>query len=784
MRKQKLVLIGNGMAGLRCIENILKEDNSLYEITIFGSEPHGNYNRIMLSSVLQGNTLLNDITLNHPEWYEKNNIQLFTGETVIEIDKKNKTIKSDKNREVAYDKLILATGSNPFILPLPGANKEGVISFRTIEDCHKMMDTAKQYKKAVVIGGGLLGLEAARGLLNLGMKVDVVHLSDSLMDRQLDKTAAKMLQLELEEQGMNFLLKKETDEILGANRVDSIRFKDGSIVETDLVVMSVGVKPNVSLAKSSGIETNRGIIVDDHLKTNSPDIYAVGECAEHNGMVYGLVKPLYDQGEILAQHLCKKSTGGYKGSVLSTKLKISGVDVFSVGQFTTDENTKSICFHDEVTSIYKKICFRDDKAVGAVLFGDTKESTKLLDVIGKKKFVPDQEKTNLLKSTDISESFVATLPKKEFICTCNSVSKGTIIDTVLENNLSQSEEVKAHTKASSSCGGCKPAVCELLDYIKSDHFNETSERKSFCSCTTLTEDEVVSEIQTQNLTTINEITYSLNWGTEHGCTTCRPALNYYLGMIDPEYEQNQESLYVNERMNAIEQKDGSYSIIPQLYGGMVQTDQLRKIANVADKFGLSSLALTSDQRIHIKGISKDDLSLVWSELDMQLHSATVNTVQSINTSNGNYLCDCDKQPASDMVTGLEKTTEFIRTPYRIRIAVSACTHNGARLTTKDIAAIKMSRGWEIYIGGSIGRNVRSGELFYVAKTKEKALQLIIGFIQYYRESANYLEQPWQWIDRVSLVHIREVLFDREILQYLINRLETDQAQRKRLLVKN
>lgn len=442
MGKQKLVLIGNGMAGVRCIQNIRKEDANAFEITIFGTEAHVNYSRIMLSSVLQGGTSFEDIVINQPSWYEENNIRLFSGETVTEIDKINKVVKIDKCREVPYDKLIIATGSSPFILPLPGSDKEGVISFRTIEDCQKMMETAKNYKKAVVIGGGLLGLEAARGLLNLGMKVDVIHRSGYLMERQLDQEASRMLRQELENQGMNFLLEKDSEEIVGEERVEGIRFKGGSKVETDLVVMAVGIRPNIQLAKNSGIETNRGILVDDFLTTQSCHIYAVGECVEHEGMVYGLVKPLYEQGEVLARHLCGKNPAGYRGSTVSSQLKIAGVDVFSVGQFTADKTTKTIHYQNETEAVYKKIIFRGNKAIGAVLFGDTREGPRLLDTIVKQKVISDQDKASLLESSDPGDSFVASLPVGEQICTCNSVTKGTIISSVQQEELSTVEEVR------------------------------------------------------------------------------------------------------------------------------------------------------------------------------------------------------------------------------------------------------------------------------------------------------------------------------------------------------
>lgn len=354
MYRQKLVLVGNGMAGLRCIESIIMNNPNAFEITIFGSEPHVNYNRILLSTVLQGNTSFEDIKINDRNWYKKHNIQLFTGETVVKIERENRLLKTDKEREVYYDKLIIATGSVPFILPVTGVDKEGVIAFRTIEDCQKMIETSKQYTKAVVIGGGLLGLEAARGLLNLGMEVNVVHIAGYLMERQLDSTASILLQKELENQGMRFLLKKETMEIIGNDRVERVRFNDGTEVEADLVVMAAGVRPNIQLAKESGINTNRAIIVNDYLETSDPNIYAVGECAEHKGLVYGLVKPLYEQGEVLAKHICDIKSQGYQGSVLSTNLKISGVELFSAGQFLGDETTKSITAFDELDGIYKR----------------------------------------------------------------------------------------------------------------------------------------------------------------------------------------------------------------------------------------------------------------------------------------------------------------------------------------------------------------------------------------------------------------------------------------------
>ena len=784
MDKQKLVLIGNGMAGVRCIEEILRYEPHSFEITIFGTEPHLNYNRIQLSAVLQGDTTFEDITINDRDWYNHHDIELYTGETVISIDTEKQVLKTDKCRELCYDRLIIATGSVPFLLPIPGIDKEGVITFRTIEDCQNMIETANRYKKAVVIGGGVLGLEAAFGLLNLGMEVTVVHNGRNLMERQLDETAARLLQGELEKQGLRFLFEKETKEIWGRERVEGVSFKDGTKAAADLVVMAIGVRPNIRLAKESGLETNRAILVNDYLETNIPNVYAVGECVEHRGMVYGLVKPLYDQGKVLAQRICGHECKGYEGTVLSTQLKISDVDVFSVGQFSHDERYKSIEIYNELDGVYKKLVFEDSKMVGAVLFGDTSDRTRLLEMILKKQDVSDMEKVTLFQTLNGGGNSVASMTHSEIICNCNGVQKGAIIEAVLNNGLTTVDEVKKCTKASGSCGGCKSLVSDLLSHIQSDEFDEVIEQKSMCSCTPLTEDEVVYEMQMQGLITVQEVRSVLNWSNKNGCSTCRPAIAYYLGMIYPEYESEQPTLFVSEQMNALVQKDGTYTVVPQMYGGTTTADQLRTIADVAEKYGISDVAVTSEQRIHLIGVNKQDLAGVWADLNMQVSTTYGNMVQNVKTSIGEHICRCDKQSSIQLAISLEKRLEFLTTPYRVKMGVSACMHNGAGSTTKDIGVIGTGLGWEIYVGGSSGRNVRAGELLSLESSNQDVIEIICALIQYYRETANFLERTWQWIERVGLVHVREILFDLELRQQLLQRLETDRLVRKKSSVKS
>ncbi|MDR4947373.1 nitrite reductase large subunit NirB [Neobacillus cucumis] len=768
MIKQKLILIGNGMAGVRAIEEVLKLNKDEFEITIFGSEPHPNYNRIQLSTVLQGGTTVKDITINDEQWYEENNIQLFKGESVISIDKERQVVTTDKGRIEPYDKLIIATGSNPFMLPLPGADKEGVTAFRNIKDCEQMIEYSKKYKKAAVIGGGLLGLEAARGLLNLGMEVDVIHIFDYLMERQLDRTAGKLLQKELEKQGMNFLLEKHTAEILGRNHVTGLKFKDGSKIKADLVVMAVGIKPNIELAQKAGITVNRGIIVNDYLETDVPNIYAVGECAEHRGIAYGLVAPLYQQGQVLAKRICGIENDGYHGSVLSTQLKVSGVDVFSSGKINEDEGTKVYKMYDDWNGTYKKVLIEDGKIVGAVLFGDTKDGNQLLSLI--KKGASIEEYLESSKANAAEVSLVATMADEEIICGCNGVTKGTIVEAIKTQGLTSVDQVKGCTNASRSCGGCKSLVADLLACTLGDGF-KADEKEAICGCTTLSRDEIVEEIRAKRLTHIREVMNVLGWKTD-GCSKCKPALNYYLGMIYPtEYQDEKEARFVNERMHANIQKDGTYSVVPRMYGGVTTSDDLRKIADVADKYQVGTIKVTGGQRIDLLGVKKEDLPKIWAELDMPSGAAYAKGLRTVKTCVGESYCRFGTQDSMGLGIRLEKKFEGLNTPHKVKMAVSACPRNCAESGIKDVGVVGTDGAWEMYVGGNGGTHLRAADLLFKFKTDDELVEMIGAYLQYYRETANYLERTSAWVDRLGLDHIKEVLSDAETVKMLNFRIE-------------
>ncbi|MNW39076.1 Nitrite reductase [NAD(P)H] [compost metagenome] len=775
--KKKLVMVGNGMAGVRTIEHVLKLAPDTYEITIFGAEPYPNYNRIMLSSVLAGGADMQEIVINDWDWYTENHIHLHTGDAVTVIDTTNRYVMSESGVRAPYDALILATGSNPFMLPLPGANKEGVIGFRDINDCNLMMEASKKYSKAAVIGGGLLGLEAARGLLHLGMDVSVIHINSYLMERQLDEPAAKLLQKELEAQGMKFLMQKQTSGIVGGRRAEGLQFADGTELSADLIVMAVGIKPNIELAKSSGIEVGRGIIVNDYLETSIPEIYAVGECAEHRGIAYGLVAPLYEQGNVLAKRLAGLDAPGYEGSVTSTKLKVSGVDVFSAGYFNESPQTRSLRIQDDIEGTYKKIVLQDDRLVGAVLFGDTSDGAELFSKIKSGECVAGKEKELLLgypagqpAGGNSQSARLEAMANDEIICGCNGVTKGTIVDAV-RNGCSSVGEIKSCTKASGSCGGCKPLVAGLLE-LYGDGPSGEPVKEGICGCTTLSRDEIVESIKTMGLKSVKEVIHVLDWNQPEGCSKCRPSLNYYLGMIWPtEYRDEKESRFANERYHANIQKDGTFSVVPRIYGGVTSPADLKRIAEVAEKYEVPMVKFTGGQRIDLLGVKKDDLPKVWEELDMPSGHAYGKTLRTVKTCVGSTFCRFGTQDSIGMGIRLEKAFERLNTPGKVKLAVSGCPRNCAEATIKDLGVVAIDGGWEIYVGGNGGVKVRAADLLCTVKSEDEVMEWTAAYLQYYREQASWNERTAQWLERVGLDTIKAALSDAEERQALTERIK-------------
>ncbi|MBO0737158.1 MAG: NAD(P)/FAD-dependent oxidoreductase, partial [Alphaproteobacteria bacterium] len=532
--RERLVVIGNGMAAMRTVEELLARSPARYDITVIGAEPHPNYNRIMLSSVLAGEKAVDDIVINPYAWYDENSVTLVTGTPVTAIDPAAKAVSVGETA-LPYDKLLLATGSKPLAPPIPGLGLPGVRAFRDIADVDAMIEASQSHHRAVVIGGGLLGLEAAWGLKRRGMSVAVVHLMATLMERQLDPTAGNLLQRDLDTRGIAFFTNGQTEEILGVDKAEGVRLADGREIPADLVVLAIGIRPNIDLARAAGLDINRGLLVGDDMRSSDPYIYAVGECIEHNGQVFGLVAPIWEQAKVCGARLAGDDAAVYVPPPVFTSLKITGVDVFSAGALAAaDESDDEITLHDVKRSVYKKVVLRGDRIVGAVLYGQVADGPWYVQLMREKADI-SAFRDLLVFGRAFAEAAggapepkidIAAMPDSEQVCDCNGVSKGRICEAIMANELTTLDAVRAHTKASASCGMCTPKVAAILEHLGGAV--ACSPDPPICKCTEHGHDAVRRAIVEQKLETIPEIYAALGWKTPDGCQKCRPALNYYL----------------------------------------------------------------------------------------------------------------------------------------------------------------------------------------------------------------------------------------------------------------
>ncbi|EOU3423718.1 nitrite reductase large subunit NirB [Staphylococcus aureus] len=771
MAKQKLVMIGNGMAGIRTIEEILERANDLYDITVIGKEPYPNYNRIMLSNILQNKMTVEETIMNPYEWYEEHGIELITNDPVIEVDRANQSVTTANGIEVSYDKLIFATGSKAFVIPVPGSTLPSVIGWRTIDDTEQMMNIAKIKKKAIVIGGGLLGLECARGLLDQGMEVTVLHLAEWLMEMQLDRKAGNMLKADLEKQGMKFEMQANTTEILGKDDVEGVKLADGREIPADLVVMAVGIRPYTEVAKESGLDVNRGIVVNDVMQTSDSNVYAVGECAEHNGKVYGLVAPLYEQGKVLADHLTNKETNGYKGSTTFTSLKVSGCDLYSAGQIVENAEIKGIEIFNSVDNNYKKIFLKDGNVVGAVLYGDIDDGSRFYNMMKKGESTEDYILVSLLtKGGEEASLSIADMADDETICGCNGVDKGTIVNAITENGFTTVEEVTAKTKAGNSCGKCKPQIAQILQHTLGDDF-VAAKPAGICGCTDLTRDQIVTQIRAKGLKTSKEVRHVLNFKNKGGCPKCRPAINYYLNMVYPhDHEDERESRFANERYHANIQNDGTFSVIPQMRGGVTDADQLIRLGEVAKKYHVPLVKVTGSQRVGLYGVKKEELPNIWEDLGMRSASAYGKKTRSVKSCVGKEFCRFGTQYTTRLGIRLEKTFEYIDTPHKFKMGVSGCPRSCVESGVKDFGIISVENGFQIYIGGNGGTEVEKAEFLTTVETEDEVIKLCGALMQYYRETGIYAERTAPWLRRLGFENVKEVLLDPERQNELFERI--------------
>ncbi len=778
MKKSKLVMVGNGMAGVRTIEELLKIAPELYDITVFGAEPHPNYNRILLSPVLAGEQTLDEIVLNSWDWYKDNHIALHAGKKVFEVDRVKRMVRAVDSEgnvtEEGYDRLLMCTGSNPFILPVPGKDLQGVIAYRDIADTNAMIDAAVKYKKAVVIGGGLLGLEAANGLMLRGMDVTVVHVMPTLMERQLDSVAGKLLQKSLEDRGLKFLMGAQTQELLGGpgrdgkpGRVTAIKFKDGTEVAADLVVMAVGIRPNTELAEKMRLHCNKGIVVNDTMQTvTDARIYSVGECAAHRGIAYGLVAPLFEQAKVAANHLAQFGIGRYQGSLTSTKLKVTGIDLFSAGEFMGGEGTEEIVMSDPFGGVYKKLVIKGDKLVGACLYGDTVDGSYYFKLLRDGRSVSDIRDKLMFGESNIGDtgheghSKAASMPDEAEVCGCNGVSKGTICKAIREKGLFTLDEVKKHTKASASCGSCTGLVEQILMFTAGGDYSATPKTKAMCACTDHGHQAVRDAIRQNKLLTIADTFHFLEWKTPNGCSSCRPAVNYYLISTWPkDAKDDPQSRFINERSHANIQKDGTYSVIPRMWGGETTADELRRIADAVDKYKIPTVKVTGGQRIDLLGVKKEDLQNVWKDIGMPSGHAYAKALRTVKTCVGSEWCRMGTQDSTQMGKDLERAMWRMYAPHKVKFAVSGCPRNCAEAGIKDVGVIGVDSGWEMYIAGNGGIKTEVAHFLVKVKTAAEVLEYTGAFCELYRQEGWYLERTVHYVNRVGLDYVKKKILD-------------------------
>jgi nitrite reductase (NADH) large subunit len=771
---KKLVVVGNGMAGVACLEEILKHEPR-FEITVFGDETHVNYNRILLSSVLAGERSADEITLNPLEWYLNNGIQLRLGVRIVDVDSDAKTVTGDDGSVTPYDTLLLATGSSAFRPPIEGLDKQNVFAFRTLDDTRELLQRAGPSVKAVVIGGGLLGLEAARGLQVQGCEVTVVHLMSTLMERQLDPDGGNYLAGSMEDLGIRVLLGRSTTAIVGDERAEGVALEDGTILEADLVVLAAGIRPNVDLAYRAGVRVNRGIVVNDFMETSDPDIFAVGECVEHRGVCYGLVAPLLEQGKVLAATMTGHKGPQYTGTILATKLKIMGVDVFSAGDWS-EQHADPVRFEDRALGVYKKLTIRDDRLVGVILVGDTSDSHRYMDWLRSASDLARHRRHLLFPPPAGDDGLdVAEMPDSATICGCVGVTKGAVIDAIHQKGVSTLSQLKDATRASTGCGSCT-MLCQKLLKAVAPGFEEEG-RTVLCPCVPFSQDNLREILRSQRLRSVQEVLDI--YGDGRGCEVCKPALSYMLDMLwCGDHDEDRSARFINDRVHANIQKDGTFSVVPRIRGGVTSPDELRRIADVAEKYRVAMVKITGSQRIDLLGVRKEDLPGIWADLGMPSGQAYTKGVRMVKTCVGTDFCRFGTQDSTGAGIEMERRFEHLYTPHKVKMASVGCPRNCAEATVKDIGLVGQEGGWQVVVGGAAGKRVRKANLLITVETTTAALEAAELFFQYYREQANYLERTYDFVERVGIDKVRkDTVYAPDAVKHgLLERLRKSKAR--------
>ncbi|GAA1756112.1 nitrite reductase large subunit NirB [Luedemannella helvata] len=765
---QRLVVIGNGMAGARTVEEIL-ERGGHFDITMFGDEPYGNYNRILLSNVLSGAEEESGIFLNSLSWYEENGINLRAGIRITRIDRFAKVVYGDDGSVTPYDKLIIATGSTPFIPPIEGTYNakrgfhQGVFSFRTLDDTRAMIRYARDHETAAVIGGGLLGLEAARGLLNYGLKVTLVHAMGHLMNSQLDEQGGAILKGSVEKLGITVELNAMTTHITGKDSVTGIKFKDGRTIPCDMVVIAAGIRPNTEVAAASGLPIERAILVDDQMRVqDEPDIYAVGECVQHRGQTYGLVAPLWEQAKVLADHVTGANPrAAYHGSRTATKLKVAGVDVAAMGITTPERDTDEfVVFAEPRKGVYKSVIIRDDRIIGATLLGDVSKVGFLTQAFDKGLPLPE-ERVRLLFDLGgpPAEVSAAEMPDDNQVCNCNGVSKGQLVACVSAGTKTVTG-VMDKTRAGKGCGSCKSLVAQIVEWAAGGEVEEDPSANWYVPGVPYAKPELMEAIRAQNLRSVSSVFAALSPGGKEDAKSKMGLVSLLRMMWGDEYEDENDARFINDRVHANIQRDGTFSVVPQMKGGVTSPEQLKKIAEVAEKYDVPMVKLTGGQRIDLLGIRKEDLPKVWADLGMPSGYAYGKSFRTVKTCVGSDFCRFGVGDSTALGIAIESRFQGLESPGKMKLAVTGCPRNCAEAYVKDLGVVAIDGGkWEIYVGGAAGAHIRKGDLLATVDSPDLVMQLTGRFLQYYRENANWLERTYSFVPRIGIEKLRELLVE-------------------------
>ncbi len=765
--KKRLAVIGSGMAGVACVEEVLKLDPERFEISMFGEERQS-YNRVLLAQVLKGEKALSDISLHPAEWYKERGVRFYAGQKVREIKRRSRKIVLEDNEE-GYDKLIIATGSSSVVPRIPGIDRKGVFTFRNMVDCERVRQACNTGAKAAVIGGGLLGLEAAWALKGLGVETTVVHLMDRLMERQLDAVSAAFLKEDLERLGIEVLLNREVVSVLGDRDASGVAFSDGTEMEAGIIIFSIGIRPNIVLASSSGLYCEKGIVVSDCMQTFDPAIFAAGECVEHRGRTFGSIGPVFEQARVLANHLAGDCRLVFRHEPASTRLKVPGIELYSAGE-ADGRGAETIEYTDRAARCYKKLIIRENRLKGIIMYGDTSGAPELFSSVIKGGEITDRR--GLLLAPASAPSNADEIPDDAIVCGCNGVTKKMIVEAIEKKGLFTREDVKRETRASGSCGGCAPLVDRILEAALGADFQGNSSAPDICACTRYSREDVIKNIREKRLKSVREVMDTLGWESV-GCEQCRPALNYYINMVWPgECEDDRTSRLVNERMHANIQKDGTFSVVPRMYGGAASPEELRRIADAAVKYGVPLVKITGGQRIALMGVRKEDLTGVWKDLGMRCGYAYGKALRTVKTCVGSQFCRYATQDSLSLGIEMEKKFEGLWMPAKVKLGVSGCPRNCAESGIKDFGLAGVSGGWEITIGGCGGIELKGAEALCSVRTKEEAVEVIGAAIQFYREEARYGERTFKWVRRAGMNAIRKAVAEDTVNRSRLNsRLE-------------